>query len=97
MPDQIARQIGSKVRTVDISVDAADRLEVPQPIQNLGSPEIACVPQLVAFGEMPENSIVQKSVGVGEQANSHSSGYAPLFGLRRGGESSKANGEIALP
>ena len=35
------------------------------------------MPNIVAFGEMPENSIVQKSVCVGEQPDSHSSAYAP--------------------
>jgi hypothetical protein len=49
------------------------------------------VPDLVAFGEMTENSVVQKSVCVGEQTDSHSSAYAPP-GVPAGDHRMKRNG-----
>jgi hypothetical protein len=77
IPNEILGNFRTEFRTVNIAVNAPDRSEDPEPIQNLDRPEVAGVPDLVAFGEMPENSVVQKSVCVGEQPDSHSSAYAP--------------------
>jgi hypothetical protein len=80
LPGEIGRQIGAEFGTVKIPVNASDWPKGPEQIQNLDRPEVACVPNLVAFGEMPENSVVQKSVCVGEQPDSHSPAYAlPIF------------------
>jgi hypothetical protein len=76
IPNEILGKVSTKFSTVNIPVNAADWPEGPEPIQNLDRPEIARVPNLVAFGEMPENGIVQKSVCVGEQPDSHSPAYA---------------------
>ena len=76
-PYQILLEVGAEFRPVNVPVNSAYRPEGPEPIQNLDRPEVARVPNIVAFGEMPENSIVQKSVCVGEQPDSHSSAYAP--------------------
>jgi len=77
IPNEIPRKFSTEFRTVNIPVNAPDWLESPEPVEDLDRPEVARVPDLVAFGEMPENSIVQKSVCVGEQPDSHSPAYAP--------------------
>jgi hypothetical protein len=77
IPNEIAGKFSTEFRTVDIPVNTPDWFEVPEPGENLDRSEVARVPDLVAFGEMPENSVVQKSVGVGEQPDSHFSAYAP--------------------
>ena len=77
IPNKILGNFSTEFRTVNIPVNSPDWLEGPEPVQNLDRPEVACVPNLVAFGEMPENSVVQKPVCVGEQPDSQSSAYAP--------------------
>jgi hypothetical protein len=76
-PNEILGNVSTEFRTVNIPVNGPDWPEGPEPIQNIDRPEVAGVPYLVAFGEMPENGIVQKSVCVGEQPDSHSPAYAP--------------------
>jgi hypothetical protein len=65
IPNEIRGNFGTEFRSVDVPVSAPDRSEGAEPMQNLNRPEVASVPNLVAFGEMPENSVVQKSVCVG--------------------------------
>jgi len=65
IPDEILRDIGTEPSAVDVSVNAPKRLERPERLQNIDRSEVACVPDLIAFGEMPENSVVEKSVCVG--------------------------------
>jgi hypothetical protein len=77
IPNEILGNFKTKFRAVHIPVNAPDWFEGPELVENLDRPEVARVPDLVAFGEMPEDSVVQKSVGVGKQPDSHSSAYAP--------------------
>ena len=76
IPNEILGNFKTEFRTVNISVYAPDWLEGLELIQNLDCPEVARVPDLVAFGEMAEDSVVEKSVCVGEQTDSHSPAYA---------------------
>ena len=76
IPDELLGKISTQFRTVNIPVYAPEQPESPEPIENVDSPEVARVPDLIAIGEMPEHGVVQKSVRVGEQSDSHSSAYA---------------------
>ena len=77
LPNEILVQIGAQFRPVDVPVNAPDWSEGLEPIQNFDRPEVARMPDLVAFGEMPENRVVQKSVCVGKQRDSQFPAYAP--------------------
>jgi len=76
VPDKIFGKIGTEFGTIHVAVNAPDWPERSETVQNIDRPEIACVPDLVAFAEMAENGVVQKSMCVGEQPDSHSSAYA---------------------
>ena len=76
IPNEVFGNFKTELRTVNISINTTDWLEGPEPGENVDRPEVARVPDLVALGEMPENSVVQKSVCVGEQTDSHSPAYA---------------------
>ncbi len=76
IPNEIRGKVSTEFSTIDIPVNAPDWPEGSEPIENLDRPEVAGVPNLVAFGEMPENGVVQKSMCVGEQPDSHSPAYA---------------------
>jgi hypothetical protein len=77
IPNEILGNFSTEFRTVNIPVNAPDWTESPEPGKNVDRPEVARVPDFVAFGEMPEYSVVQRAVGVGEQTDSHSPAYAP--------------------
>ena len=83
IPNEILGNFSTELRTVNVPINAPDWFEGPEPIQKVDRPEVARVPDLVAFGEMPENSVVQKSVCVGEQPDSHSPAYARIRSRRR--------------
>jgi hypothetical protein len=84
-PHKNLRQVGTEFRTVNVPVNAPDRFEGFEPIQYFGSPEIARVPHLVAFCKVPEDRIVQKPVGVGEEPDPHDFMVsAPGSGRERG-------------
>jgi hypothetical protein len=68
--------ISLEFRPVNIPVNSPDRPEGSETIQHFGCPEVSRVPHLVAFGEVMEDSVIQKSVCVGEQSDSHSPAYA---------------------
>jgi hypothetical protein len=76
IPNEILGKVSTEFSAVNIPVNAADWPEGSEPIQNLDRPEVACMPNLVAFGEMPENGVVQKSMCVREKPDSHSPAYA---------------------
>ncbi len=78
IPNEILRNFSAEFCAVNIPVNAPDWLEGLEPIQNLDRPEVARMPNLVAFGEMPGNRVVEKSVGVGEQPDSQFPAYARL-------------------
>jgi hypothetical protein len=87
IPGKIFRKIDTEFRAIEIPVNAPDWPERPESIQNFDRPEVAGVPNLVAFAEMAENSVVQESVCVGEQPDSHSPAYAlPVVPSRRAGD-----------
>ena len=75
LPGDIPSHLGTDLRAVNVPVNAAHRLEVFETIKNLRSPEVSRVPYLIALGKVPEDSIVQKSVGVSEQTNPQTSSY----------------------
>jgi hypothetical protein len=77
IPNEILGNFKTEFRTVNIPVNAPEWFEGLEPGENVGCPEVARVPDLVAFGEIAEDSVVQKSMCVGEQPDSHSSAYAP--------------------
>jgi hypothetical protein len=78
-PYQILREVGAEFRSVNIPVNAPDWHEGPETIQHFGCPEVSRVPYFVAFGEVMEDSVIQKAVRVGEQPDSHSPAYAPTI------------------
>jgi hypothetical protein len=75
IPNEILGQAGPKLRTVNISVNSPDWPEGPEPVQNLDRPEVSGVPYFVTFGEVPEDSIVKKTVCIRDQADPHFSWY----------------------
>ena len=77
LPNEILRQVGAEFRPINVPVNSAYRPEGPEPIQDVDRPEVARVPNLVALAEMLENSVIQESVCVGEEPDSHSPAYAP--------------------
>jgi hypothetical protein len=93
IPRKIFRKIDTEFRTIDIPVNAPDWPKSLEPIQNLDRPEVAGVPNLVAFAEMAENSVVQKSVCVGEEPDSHSPAYALPVSFTQGRRSSVGTNE----
>jgi hypothetical protein len=72
IPYQILRKVGAEFRSVNVPVNSPDRFKGSETIQHLGCPEVSRVPHLVAFGEVIEDSVIQKAVGVGKQPDSHS-------------------------
>jgi hypothetical protein len=76
IPNEVFGNLETELRTVNISINTADWLEGPELGEKVDRPEVSRVPDLIALGEMPENSVVQKSVCVGEQTDSHSPAYA---------------------
>lgn len=75
IPYKICWQIGSEFCAVNISVNTPDWLEGPESIENLDRPEVARMPNLVALRKMTEHGVIQKTVCVGEQPDSHSPAY----------------------
>jgi hypothetical protein len=75
LPNEILGQIGAEFRPVNVPVNSPDRLEGPETIQHFGCPEVSRVPHLVAFGEMLEDSVIEKTMGVGKQPDSQSQSY----------------------
>jgi hypothetical protein len=63
-PNQILREVCAEFRPVNVSVNSPDRLEGSETIQHVRSPEVSRVPHLVAFGEVMEDGVVQKTVCV---------------------------------
>ena len=63
-PAEIDRQVGAKFRPVNVPVNSPDRLEGSETIQYVRSSEVARVPHLIALGEVMEDSVIQKAVGV---------------------------------
>jgi hypothetical protein len=76
IPNEILGKLSPKFRTVNVSVHAPDWPERPEPIEHLDGTEVSRMPNLVTFGEVSKNGVVQKSVCVGEQPDSHSPAYA---------------------
>jgi hypothetical protein len=77
IPKEILRNFSTEFCAVDIPVNAPGRPEGLEPIQNLDLPEVTRMPNLIAFGEVQENRVVEKSVGVGEQPDSQFPAYPP--------------------
>ena len=75
LPNEILGQVGAQFRPVNVPVNSPDRVEGSEMIQYVGCPEVSRVPNLVAFGEVAEDSGIQKAMGVGKQADSHSRSY----------------------
>ena len=76
IPNKILGNFSAEFRTVNVPVNGPNWFEGPELVENLDRPEVARVPDLIAFGEMPEDGFVQKSVCVGEETDSHSPAYA---------------------
>jgi len=62
IPNEILRNFSAEFRPVNVPVNSPNRPKGREPIQNLESPEVAGMPDLVALGEMAENCLVEKSV-----------------------------------
>ena len=71
-PNEIFRQVIAERSAIDVAVNTTHGFECSEAIQHFARSEIARVPHLVAFGEVTEDSVIQKAVGVGQQPDSHS-------------------------
>ena len=65
-PNQILREVGAEFRPVNVPVNSTDRPEGSETIQYVRRPKVSRVPNLVALGEVLEDSVIQKAVGVGK-------------------------------
>jgi len=72
---QIFGQFGPNFGAVNVAIDSAEWLEAFQLAEKFGSSEIACVPELIAFGEVAKDGIVEEAVGIGEKTDSQGSWY----------------------
>ena len=64
VPNQIFGEIGAELCSIDVSVNSADRFEGFETIEDVRSSEISRVPHLVAFVEVTEDGVIQKTVCV---------------------------------
>ncbi len=64
LPGQIQREFSAQLRAVDVPVDSAQSLKASQSIQHFRRPEISGVPYLIAFREVFEDSVIQKTMRV---------------------------------
>ncbi len=87
LPNLILGQTGAEFRPVNVPVNSPHRFEGSETVQDVRGPEVSRVPHLVAFGEVMEDSLIQKAMGVGEQPDSQSPSYA---GTARGRSSGRA-------
>jgi hypothetical protein len=72
LPHHVEWQPGPQIPAIDISIDTTRRFERLQPVEHFDRTEIAGMPQFIAAGEMRQQAFVQKSMAVGEQADTHS-------------------------
>ena len=64
IPGEVAWQVGTQFGPVDVAVNAARRFELPDPVEDLRRPEISGVPDFIAFGEVLQHRVVEKTVVV---------------------------------
>ena len=81
-PYQILLEVGAEFRPVNVPVNSPYRPEGSETIQYVRSPEVSRVPHFVAFGEVMEDSVIQKAMGVGKQPDSQPPAHAPRCGRR---------------
>ena len=65
-PAEFARQFAADLRAIDVAEDAADRFEAFEFVEDLNGPEIAGVPEFIAFGKPGVDRFVKEAVSVGE-------------------------------
>jgi hypothetical protein len=63
-PTQILREVGAEFCPVNVPINSPDRFEGSETIQYVRSSEISRVPHLVAFVEVTEDGVIQKTVCV---------------------------------
>ncbi len=71
VPEEVARQISPQFGAVHVAKNAAGGFELPDPVEDFGRPEIACMPDLIAFGEVLQHRVVEKTVSVRKQPDAH--------------------------
>lgn len=66
--DQLFRELMTDGSIINITIHAFERFKRLQ-LFCYGRPKITGMPDLIAVGKMPENCFIQKTMGVGNQAD----------------------------
>jgi hypothetical protein len=72
LPGEILRQLGAQLRVVNVPVDPAQGFKVSQSIKDFLRPKISRMPDLITLSGLTEDRVIQKSMRVGKQPDSHS-------------------------